>query len=723
MRLACAGARRRPMTASSLPAPPAGVVDASRVDARAKASGATLYTADLQPDGTLHAAVARSPLAHALIGAVSTQAAAAVPGVVAVLTAADLPAGLSGRRVRDTPLLATGKVRFTGERVAVVVATSAGAAEAGAAAVEVDYDELPAVLAAAAALAPDAPLIHEAPWRYDGAVVSEGDHPNLQSQVDEGDRSEVERALAGAAWVVDRTYRTPAGHQGYLEPQAWLAVPSGPGAVRLWATTKSPYRLREQIAQCLGMDAAAIEIEPVPLGGDFGGKGAVGEAPLCVTLALRIGRPVKMVLRSGEDIIATDGRHPSSIRVRVGCDAGGALVGLDVDGLFAGGAYAASKPIPSVNLHGVADAALGYRLPCFAIRSRIAYTNTMPKGHMRAPGAPQAVFAVERGIDELAAAAGIDPVELRRRNLLKSGEADAYGHRWPEARGVETLDAATGVVMTVPPPPGWLAARGVAAYARPTPAPGPTSLRLEREASGRLMVEVPIPETGTGSHTVVRQRLAGALGVPPASIEVRQGSTGTLGYDPGVGGSRVTVGMSTAVDQLAEAWVAAGGDGPVSVDTQPGDDQPALAYCVQVASVAVDPGTGQVKLLELVSAVDVADIVRPASHRLQIDGGALMGLGFALLEDLLEEDGQVWASNLGEFKLPTAADAPALRTVLVEGGTGVGPANVKSVGELTNVPVAAAVANAVAAATGCQLRQLPITAERVYWAMRDREAG
>lgn len=690
-----------------------------RVDARAKATGATLYTADLPHEGALHAAVTRSHLPHALIRSVDTTGALAVPGVVGAFTAGDLPAGLAGRRVRDTPLLATGKVRFSGERVAVVVATSRGAAEAGAAAVEVDYDELPAVVDAGSAFAPQAPRVHDAPWDYPGAVVGPDGHPNLQSIVEHGDRARVEEALGAAAFSVERTYRTPAGHQGYLEPQAWLVEPTGEGTVRLSGTTKSPYRLRQQVAECLDMDPAAIEVAPLPLGGDFGGKGSIGEAPLCVALALRLRRPVRMVLRSGEDLTATDARHPSMIRVRLGCDAGGRLVGLDFDALFAGGAYAASKPTPSVNLHGAEEAALGYRLPCVAVRSRVAYTNTVPKGHMRAPGAPQSVFAVERAMDELAAVAGIHPVELRRRNLLRDGDPDAYGHVWPEARGVQTLDAAMEPPLEAASPPGWLIGQGVAAYARPTPAPGDTSLRLQRGPSGRLVVEVPIPETGTGSHSVVQVTLARALGISPESVEVRQASTASLGYDPGVGGSRVTVGMTAAVDRLARAWLESGGDGPVSVGGKPGEEPPALAYCVQVANVAVDPETGQVKVLELLSALDVAEIVRPASHQLQIDGGALMGWGFACLEDLLEQDGAVWASNLAEFSLPTAADAPRLHTVLLRGGKGVGPANVKSVGELTNVPSAAAVANAIAAATGAQMRELPLSAERVYRALSE----
>ncbi|MGH9094680.1 MAG: molybdopterin cofactor-binding domain-containing protein, partial [Acidimicrobiales bacterium] len=268
---------------------------------------------------------------------------------------------------------------------------------------------------------------------------------------------------------------------------------------------------------------------------------------------------------------------------------------------------------------------------------------------------------------------------------------------------------------------GWTRGAGCAVYARPTAPPATTSLRLSPADDGGLEVQVPIPETGTGSHTVVRSELAAALGMDPDDIHVRQVSTAELPYDPGVGASRVTVGMSAAVHQLAAAWTQSARDAPVVVETGPGSGLPALSFCAQVAHVAVDPETGQLRVLELVTAVDVAAILHRRAHQMQIDGGALMGLGFACFEDLLESEGQVWAANLAEFRLPTAEDAPVLRTVLLEGGQGVGPANVKAIGELSNVAVAAAVANAVADATGCRIRQLPITAERVFWARQ--EAG
>ncbi|MGH9114548.1 MAG: xanthine dehydrogenase family protein molybdopterin-binding subunit [Acidimicrobiales bacterium] len=713
--------------------PPVPPGTGPRLDAVAKATGAALFSADVPAPGALELVLARSAFPHAEILGVRAQHARTAPGVVAVMTSADLPeplaSALAGRRVRDMPLLARGVTRFVGEPVAAVLAATRPEAEAAAALVEVDYRELRPVLDPFEALAPGAALVHPAAADYPGAVVRASDGPNLQSMVVDGSAERVAEALAEAAHVVEATYRTASGHQGYLEPQAWVAVPGPRDTTRLWGTAKAPYRLRDQILAALHLPPASVSVEPVLIGGDFGGKGGVVDATLCVALSRLLEQPVRLVLRSPEDLTATDARHPAVMTVRLGCDAGGRLVALGFDAVFDGGAYAAAKPIPSVNLHGALECALGYRLPCFALRSRIAYTNTVPKGHMRAPGAPQTVFAVESAMDELAAVVGISPVELRRRNLLVDSEADAYGHHWPEARGIATLEAAVEAAGGSPgthgspgAPDGWSVGTGVAVYARPTPAPPATSVGLAPLPDGHLEVSVPIPETGTGSHSVVREELSKALGVALDTIVVRQVSTASLPPDPGVGASRVTVGVSSAVALVAAKWRASSGREAVTVEVPAGSGPPALSYCAQVANVAVDPETGQVRVVDLITAVDVATVVRPRAHQLQIDGGSVMGYGFAFLEDLGETDGQVWASNLGEFRIPTAADVPTLRTVLVPGGRGVGPAGVKAIGELTNVAVAPALANAIADATGVRVRRVPITAEEIFWASREEPA-
>jgi CO/xanthine dehydrogenase Mo-binding subunit len=609
--------------------------------------------------------------------------------------------------------------------------------------VDVTYEDLPAVLSAEEAIAPGAPDVHAAPWAYPGAAAGRDDGRNIQSRVEHGSRAETEAALGAAECVIDRTYTTQSAHQGYLEPQACIAAVEN-GRLRIWAANKSPYRLRGQVADCLGLDPASISVEPVPVGGDFGGKGSPMDIPLCAELARLTGQPVKLVLRSAEDLTATNPRHPARIRVRAGCDRNGRLTAVSVSALLNGGAYAGFKPLKTASLHGIDDCTLAYHVPALHIESVIAYTNTVPRGHMRSPGSPQGVFAMESALDELAAAAGLKPGEFRRRNLVPPGTPSVTGKVWAETRGERTLDAALGYPWPsreeprqeepgpADAPPGWKHGTGLALYARETPALSATSLRLVPLERGRVRAEVPVPETGAGSHTVVRNLLAAKLGLTPAAIEVVHVATGELPRDPGVGSSRVTVGMSAAIDRAARAWrERSAADEAVTVTSgpdDPGDPPPPLAsYCAQVARVAVDPGTGQVRVLELLSAVDVGHIVHPAGHQMQIDGGAIMGYGFACLEDLAEHDGDVTAANLGEFKLPAMGDIPALRTALVDGARGVTSANVKPVGELTNVAVAPAIANAVADAVGCRIRDLPVTAEKVYWALAgqgtEEEAG
>jgi CO/xanthine dehydrogenase Mo-binding subunit len=690
----------------------------SRLDARAKATGAASYVADLSLPGMAQVTVVRAGLPHARITAIHRDAALAVPGVLGVFLAEDLAAGTYGRAVRDVPVLARDKVRYAGERVAAVVAETKAAADEAASLVEVDLEPLPAAFSPDEAWQDGAPPVHDAPWDYPGAAARPEDGSNVQSKATDGSLEATLHALSDAAYVVDRTYLTPAVHQGYLEPQACVASMEG-DHLRVWLTNKSPYRLRLQLADCLGLDPSSIRVEPVFLGGDFGGKGSPGDAPLCAELSRLTGRPVALTLRYSEDLTATDVRHPSRTRVRMGADSAGRFVGLLTETVLDGGAYAGFKPAPNANLHGSLHSGSAYRIPVYYAESKVAYTNNSPRGHMRSPGSPQAVFALESAIDELALEAGLDPVELRLRNLLETGEADPYGATWAEARGCETLEAALAGRGRPDAPPGWRTGLGVGVYVRQTPLPGATSLRLLPAPGGGLRVEVPIPETGTGSHTVVRDRLAGELGLSPEQVEVVQVPTEDLPDDPGVGGSRVTAAMSAAAVQAAAAWRARDGGGPVTVEVTPSREQPVASYVVQVAQVAVDPETGELRVLELLSALDVAEIVNEKAHQMQIDGGAVMGYGYACLEDLYEREGQVWAANLGEFKLASMGDVPSLRTVLVRGGKGVASANVKAIGELPNVPTAAAIANAVAAAAGVRVRRLPITAERIYEALHE----
>lgn len=687
-----------------------------RLDARAKASGSFRYVADLLPPGTAYGAVVRSASPHATIVRIDISEALAQPGVIGVYTAADVTEATYGRGLRDAPVLARGKVRFVGEPVAAVVAETRQIAEAAAALVDVEYDELPAVTTIEAALAPDAPRVHDTPWEYPGAAVNEGDPGNWIFHHDHGDREAVEEALRTSQHVVDETYRLQSVHQGYLETQACIAQWGDDGRLQLWLTNKSPYALRTQLSACLGIDQSEIDIRPAPIGGDFGGKGSPEHAPLCAELARLSGRPVKMVLRYNEDLTATNPRHPAIIRVRVGCDEGGRLTAMDLNATFNAGAYGGFTP-RAPGPHGVAEID-AYRVPLMATEITRVYTNAVPRGNMRAPGAPQGNFAIESAVDELARAAGIEPAEFRRRNFVRQEDIGTEGYHWVEYRGNETLNAALDAYRELPVPDGWLNGRGISVFCHSTPVVASTSLRLVPLPDGRVRVELPITETGTGSHTVARELVCDGIGLRSDEVEVAQVGTDDLPQDAGAGGSRVTASLAYMMDDAMKAWRnRLRDDEPVTVKFSQDSGPQVGSYCIHIAQVAIDPETGQMKVLQILTAVDVAAIINQKAHQMQIDGAVTMGFGYACLEDLDEDEGQVWAATLGEFKLPSVQDVPVLRTVLVHGGIGVGAANVKNIGETCNPGVGAVIANAVADATGKRLRQLPITAQRIYGAL------
>lgn len=723
-----------------------------RVDGWVKVQGRALYAADVCLPGMLYAALVRSPYPHARIVRVHTQAARALSGVHAVLTGEDVRYGKYGRRVRDMPVLAQGVVRFAGERVAAVAADSLALARYAARLVEVDYEPIPAVLDPEEALRPGAPRVHDAPWEYPGAVVGPADPPNLQSRRVWQYGEDVDAVLARSPYVFDQTFNVPSAHQGYLEPHACVAWARRDGIVEVWASNKSPQRLQVQLSACLGLPPDRVRVMPTYVGGDFGGKGSPMDVPVAVALSEATGRPVKLVVEYEEDLCAANPRHASVIRVRLGVDGQGRMQALKVQAVVDGGAYAAFKPVVHLNLNGFGEAGNTYRIPAIRVESVIAYTHTAPRGHMRSPGSLEANFAVESTVDVAARALGMDPLEFRLRNLLRTGDRGTLGEPWVEVRGAEVVRALVAALKdpreappdgAEEPGPPWSRGVGFAFYCRAAHG-GETEVVVTAQADGSLVVGVPFPDQGGGQHTVVHNVVRKELDLSAEMVEVRQVDTKALGRDSGVGGSRVTLTASAAAslacrelrralereglgdlplkDALAAFARRRSGEG-VRVRVSAEEEVWLNSFCAQAARVAVDRQTGQVRVEEVVTALDVAEILNPSSHRAQVEGGVVMGLGSALLEHLVLEGGRVVSSNLHDYRLPTVRDVPRLRVVLVPGAKGWGPRNVKPVGELTNVAVAAAVANAVADAVGVRVRHLPIRAEDVYRLLRAQEAG
>lgn len=700
-----------------MPGPGRTVTIAGRIDAWDKAAGATQYAGDVARPGLLHAAVVRSGVPAGRITGIDASPALEVEGVVGVYTAADVRDATFGRAVRDIPILAREVVRFTGEPVAAVVAYTREAAELGAGLVEVAYDETPVVFDVHAALAPGAPAVHDAPWSYPAAVAPEGSR-NLQSHVQVGDRVAAEAALATSTHTVDLEFEIGSTHQGYLEPYSCTAEYAD-GKLHVWATNKSPFRLAGQLAQGLDLPRRDVVVHATAVGGDFGGKGAPQLVPLCAELARLTGRPVRIALRYSDDLQFMAPRHRAVMRVRLGADTEGRLRAALLDARFDGGAYAGYKPVPAATV-GHTDYFGCYAIDVHHAEARVIYTHTVPRGHMRAPGAPQITFALESALDELAGVCDLSPEVLRERNLVPNGAPNAYGETWQEARGLPTLHAALAARRPRQDvPPGWLYAEGLAVYQRASAGFPPTSVRITRDEHG-VRLELGVPETGTGSHTVAAKHLASRIGLDAASIDVTHVGTDRLDADPGASAGFVSMALISAVDEAANKLLADAGD-PASLaeatitGTKPG----LVSYCVEIARVAVDPRTGQVRVLEIICAVDVAEIVNPAAHRMQLEGGLVMGLGQAVIEDLAEDEGRIWAANLGDFKIPSGRDVPELTVVLVPGAIGSTAANIKPVGELANVPTVAAVANAVSRAVGRRVRYAPLRSESVLAMIRE----
>jgi carbon-monoxide dehydrogenase large subunit len=593
---------------------------------------------------------------------------------------------------------------------------------------------------------------------------------NLIGRATSAAGGDIEAALAAADRVFEHTFRTQAQHHGYLEPHSCTVAVEPAGTVKIWSCNKSPYRLREQLSTAFGIPVENFILHTPAIGGDFGGKGSPMDIPLCLELSRHTGQPVQMTMRYAEELMAAAPRHAAVTRVRVGVSRDGQLQAMDVHAIFNAGAYGAFRP--SANFG--ARTATSYHLPAIRAVAERVYTNQVPGGNARAPGAPQFTFAVESMVDLVAREMGLDPLEFRRKNLLRNGEASPFGDHWLEVRAAETLDLAEQAYRPAFPTdasPAVRFGRGIAVYDRPTHAPQRTSMRLQLQGDGSIEAQVAVMETGTGSHSMIRGVVAEGLGLPPGRVVIRYVGTAYLPYDSGVGGSRVTISASEAAHlgvlefrqalqrEMGKAlgvpvhqveWRVGGvgadpasgrtldlvalaaqgvkvetlSDTGVGREARGGDhEEAATSFCVQIAQVGVDVETGQVFLYEVLSVHDVADILEPISHQSQIEGGVVMGIGYALREDLGIEEGRVMAAHLGDYKMSNIADTAGIRVELLHGGKGIGALNVKGIGEIPNVPTAAAIANAVADAVGVRIDTLPITAEKVLRALVTGEGG
>src|SRR5262245_15445545 len=728
-----------------------------RVEGIEKVTGAAKYTADVTLPGMLSAKVVRSPITYGRLRRIDVSTALTVPGVKAIITGKDVAGRRIGRRIYDMPVLAENVVRYSGEKIAAVAAETEEAAERACELIEIQYEELEPVLDPLEALQPTAPLLHPAVQSYRGLPVKLDAPSNLFTFMSWGNGN-VDSGFQEADLIVENRFKTQSVHQAYLEPHSCVVLVATSGGAELWACSKTPYSVREQFANSLNVPKEKLVFHPNHIGGDFGCKGGSMDIPICYFLSLKTGCPVKIVMDYSEELLAANPRHPSIINVRTGVKKDGTIIAHHMELIFDSGAYGAMKPLGY--LPGVENSAGPYKIPHCLIEEKLVYTNKVPCGHMRAPGDQQGVFATESQLDIVARQLGMDPAELKRKNLLRAGDTSGVGHLVGEIRAEEALDKAIALSGYKNPRPKNVG-RGLA-LAEWCSSGGEGTVFLRIDELGKITVSSPVLDQGAGVFTVICEVVGAELNVPAGSVKLERLDSRSVESDTGVGGSRATqvygnaayVAGKSARQELLEiaaqcmnanrddfhldggfvihrsskrrmsfAELIKRNESPIRVtgywkkDANPRDN----SVAAQIAEVRVDPDTGEVKLTNFVSVYSTGNVINPLMHRGQIDGGFVCGLGYAMTEQLIFEDGKVATTNFGEYKIPNIRDVPVCETVvLTTVGDGSGPYQSVSIGEAANLPVAAAIANAIEDAVGVRIRDLPITAGKVFAALTGR---
>jgi CO/xanthine dehydrogenase Mo-binding subunit len=738
-----------------------------RTDGERKVTGQARYTADLQLQGLLHARLVLSPHPHARLVGINADAARNLPGVVAVYTGDDLPVGGPDSLTRNLRPLAVERVHFDGEPVAVVVAESAAIAQDAADLIEVDYDVLPAVTDPEQALAKESPLVRQpkagqetggatAHAAVSGEQVTEKT-PNTADAV-RLQRGDVAAGLAEADLIIEHEYRTAWVHQLYLEPQSSAAAPDGMGNITVWTSTQGVFQVRKDVAAILEIPQRRVKVIAMDIGGGFGAKYALID-PLVAVLAWQLQHPVSLVYSRSDELRSANPAPSTLFKVKTGVKNDGTLTALEATVVFDTGAFLGSNmSIGCMILAG------GYKWPNLDVRGYEVFTHKTGSGAYRAPGAPQAVFAIEGQIDEMARALNLDPIQFRIKNAIREGDPIAGAGTMPHHGGLECLQA-------LAEHPAWknrsdTPGEGVGISLGWWPgAMQPATATCQLNEDGMLSVAVGSTDI-SGSNTSLALIAAEAFGVPVSQVDLRSGDTDTAPFSGPSGGSKTIYTVGVAVQRAAEdayrqvlaiaahALEAAPEDlelveGEVRVKGVPGRTiglakigemsrewsgsfEPiqgrggsaittgAPQFTAHLARIAVDQETGRVALREYVAVQDVGCAINPAEVAGQIHGGVGQGIGMALQEAIpYGEDGRLMGSTLMDYAVPNAALLPPIQTVLIEVPAPNGPFGAKGVGEPPITAPPAAIANAILDAIGVRPRTLPMTPERVLAALRD----
>ncbi|AIJ21202.1 xanthine dehydrogenase family protein molybdopterin-binding subunit [Amycolatopsis methanolica] len=748
-----------------------------RADGEAKVRGTAIYGMDYTERAALHAKVLRAEVPAARVVRLDTSKAQAMPGVWAVATAADAP-GLSGMMaLKDQRVFADGVIRYIGEPIAAVAAETPRQARAALAAIELELEPLEPVFDLDEALRPETRLVHP-DWESYQTMVPAPREGNLAWQAST-ERGDVDAVFATAAIVVEDEFRSPRQHQCSIEPHAAVARYEQ-GRYIVHTPTQFPFLVRGRVAELLGVRPSEIRIVVPTIGGGFGGKLDSMLEPLACVLARKAGRPVRIVNTRAEEMATAAPRENAVVRLRTAVSEDGEILAQEAEVLSDNGANSSGETVACANIPPLV---LGgtYRIPNARYVSKVIYTNTPPTAAFRGVNGPYCVFAQEMHLDHIARELGMDRREIRRRNVLKAGEAMVNGQVLDDAVLTDALDTVERMSGEATPSGNPKALRGTAVVPLTwITNPGPSGANVKLDEDGSIVVTAAAAEIGTGAvATGIRQLVAAEFGVPFERVVVTPPDTDAAGYDHGAQGSRTTVGMGNAAldasakvrDQILD--VAAGlleadvadlelADGAVGISGVP-DRKVTLAevagaalfttgpiaaagsfaappipfdagcmvgalftnffaatYHAHFAEVEVDPDTGKVTVLRYAVAQDVGKAINPQMIEGQIHGGVVQGLGFALYENLRLDGGLVLDQGLESYRLPTALDAPPIDIQLLENPYPHGPLGAKGVAEPPLVPVAAVIGCAVADAIGVPVRSLPLSPFDVLAALRDK---
>lgn len=740
-----------------------------RVDAIEKVTGSARYTGDLHIPGMADAVLVRSPHAHAMLTRVEVGRAQEVPGVLGVLSR-DTLEGFQpyyGPAFRDRPVVAIDRVRYEGEPVAAVVAVDATTAGAAADLIQVEYEDLHAVITLEEALAPDAPLVHNqmqpAGHFEDLSSLRPMPGTNVCHHFRYG-RGDVAAALGDAAVVVEGTYTFPKVQHYAMEPHIAIAQWES-DQITIWAATQNPYSVRSELAAMLGVPMNRIRIIVPYLGGGFGAKTYAKLEPIAVALSRLVGRPVR-VAASIHEVFKITRRCEARVQMRIGLAWDGGLLALDCDVHFNVGAYA--DITPRIVQKGAYTVSGPYRVSAQRVDSYAVYTNTTPGGAFRGFGAPQLAWPLESLLDEAAERLGCDPVDLRRRNLLRRGDEFAPGETPVDGDYAESLDRATAAI-------GWERPRagrgvGVAMSLKASLSPSVSQAAVRLHADGSVLVLTSTVEMGQGARTVLAQIAAETLDLPISRITTSLPDTAATPYDQTTSSSRSTTLMGLAVQRAAadvreqliriaaeqmeappEVIRIEGGEvraGPYKMSISEvlarhfgmpggeligtgsfisgrsaaplGGSTPFWEAAVGGAEISVDEETGAIRIHRYVSVADVGKAINPQLCEAQDEGAVIQGLGHTLFEEIVYGDGLLLNPNLVDYRVPVMADLPEeFHSILIENEDGAGPFGAKGMGEGGLIPVSPAVGNALARLTGVRLTDLPLTPERVWRALRE----